>query len=572
MVLIAAMLVSLFPAILTTTTHAADSGAFGISTPSAMTEEEKQAAANNPFGAMGNSAYPLLVKSELYLTYGWEGKDANKSMNYVKSFDLTDDEGKAEFKVNNGATIGYNENHVGLYNNTYMAAAVDGFNPGSGKDEYVALLGLSTRENGRLELSLTDKQGTCVSTNYVIFERSGDSLKWLTDRELYQMNGFLSVACGDFDGDGVDSVIMYEAGAGFSQKPSLREYTVIKNGNKYEFDKDNSKLVMDPAGMYQVLFDSADYASGMTKTHAKNAPKVQMEAADTDKDGYDELVVTVSMNDTHYGEKMKHLGTQVFIYDKLSSGWTLTARFSMKSTGVATNKDYADDRYRMVWGTSTVGNVIASDDSGVITDFPEIVTVGLQDNESKDMHNINVDGNDKLVYSIIHCTDMTEAAAGTKNYKGKYEAVSYGNLNANNFTKAGFYESEDISPLLQTKCFSYKGAAEADAVFISGSVFTWESNGGDGELKHLYTTPFYDSGSKKATDGTSLTNMQVESIAAGNFDGNEDGREQIVSAYMLKQEGKNNGYSGLVTIGMYDNNWKYSNSPGGYYITRKGRA
>ena len=46
MVLIAAMLVSLFPAILTTTTHAADSGAFGISTPSAMTEEEKQAAAN----------------------------------------------------------------------------------------------------------------------------------------------------------------------------------------------------------------------------------------------------------------------------------------------------------------------------------------------------------------------------------------------------------------------------------------------------------------------------------------------------------------------------------------------
>ncbi|MDY4443853.1 MAG: hypothetical protein SPE35_06860 [Butyricicoccus sp.] len=109
-------------------------------------------------------------------------------------------------------------------------------------------------------------------------------------------------------------------------------------------------------------------------------------------------------------------------------------------------------------------------------------------------------------------------------------------------------------------------------MFISGSVFTWESKGGDGELKHLYTTPFYDSGSKKATDGTSLTNMQVESIAAGNFDGNEDGREQIVSAYMLKQEGKNNGYSGLVTIGMYDNNWKYSNSPGGYYITRKGRA
>ena len=566
MVLIAAMLVSLFPAILTTTTHAADSGAFGISTPSAMTEEEKQAAANNPFGAMGNSAYPLLVKSELYLTYGWDGYDTTNGVNYVKSHDTTNNIGLPYININKGDNrVGYNKNDVGEDDNSYMTAAVDGFNPGGGKDEYVALLGLNARDR-KLELSLTNKQGKSVS-DYVLFERSGDGLKWLTDRELYQMNGFLSVACGDFDGDGKDSIIMYEAGAGNSQIPSLRECNVTKNGSRYDIEK--GSLVMGSAGMYSVLGGDV---SDMTKTEAKNAPKVQMEAADTDKDGYDELVVTVSMNDTHYGEKMKHLGTQVFIYDKLSSGWTLTARFSMKSTGVATNKDYADDRYRMVWGTSTVGNVIASDDSGVITDFPEIVTVGLQDNESKDMHNINVDGNDKLVYSIIHCTDMTEAAAGTKNYKGKYEAVSYGNLNANNFTKSGFYESEDISPLLQTKCFSYKGAAEADAVFISGSVFTWESNGGDGELKHLYTTPFYDSGSKKATDGTSLTNMQVESIAAGNFDGNEDGREQIVSAYMLKQEGKNNGYSGLVTIGMYDNNWKYSNSPGGYYITRKGRA
>ena len=124
--------------------------------------------------------------------------------------------------------------------------------------------------------------------------------------------------------------------------------------------------------------------------------KVQMEAADTDKDGYDELVVTVSMNDTHYGEKLKHLGTQVFIFDKLSSGWTLTARFSMSKDGVSTDNSRADDRYRMVWGTSTVGNVIASDDSGVIADFPEIVTVGMQDNESKDFHNINVDGDDTL--------------------------------------------------------------------------------------------------------------------------------------------------------------------------------
>ena len=574
----AVMVMTLIPATLTTTAHAAesgDSGAFGISTPSTMTAAEQAEAANNPFGAMGkNGAFPLLVKSELYVTYGWDGNSADNGVNYVKSYDTTETRVLPQFNVNGGTNrIGYNKNDVGLYDNTYMAASVDGFNPGSGKDEYVALLGLNARSNG-LELSLTNKQGQNVS-DYVMFYRGSDNngLSWLTGCSLHQMNGFLSVACGDFDGDGVDSIIMYEVGAGNSQIPSLRECTVTKSGSSYDIEK-GTVVVGETAELPYGLFSLLGDASDMTKTEAKNAAKVQMEAADTDKDGYDELVVTVSMNDTHYGEKLKHLGTQVFIFDKLSSGWTLTARFSMKSTGVATDNSYADDRYRMVWGTSSVGNVIASDDSGGSTDFPEIVTVGLQDNESKAMHNINVDGNDKLVYSVIHCTGMTEKDAGTKNYQGKYEAVKAGNLDPNKFTIRGFYESEDISPLLQTKCFSYKGAAEADAVFISGTIFTWESDAsGSGKLKFLRDLPFYVS-DKDTCSGTKLTNQLVESVAAGNFDGNPDGREQIVSAFLLKEEGENNAYSGIVTAGWYpgSDKWIDSTNPGGLCISKMGKA
>lgn len=577
-VLIAAIVFSLIPATMITTAHAEDSGAFGISTPTEMTEEEKKASENNPFGEMGTGAFPLLVKSELYITYGWDGNDASKGVNYVKSYDTTDNSGLPNININ-GVTdqVGYNDN-VGENGNAYMAAAVDGFNPGSGKDEYVVLLGLNAR-NKRLELSITDKSGQRVSktsdgNRYIVGNRSGDNLNWLVGQKLHRLNGFLNVASGDFDGDGMDSIIMYEVGAGKSQIPSLREYTVAKSGPQLVIS--DGGLVMDSDGMYSVLGGDV---SNMTDTDAKNAPKVQMEAVDTDKDGYDELVVTISMNDTHNGNNMKHLGTQVFIYDKLSSGWTLTARFSMKNDGVATDNSYADDRYRMVWGTSTVGNVIASDDSGGSTDFPEIVTVGMQDNESTDMHNINVDGNDKLVYSVIHCTGMTESDTGMKNYQGKYEAVGHGNLAANAFTKAGFYEDEDVSPLLQTKSFSYKGAAEAEAVFISGSVYTWKDNAGNGELNLLYTAPFYNSGSKKA-DGHDLDNMQVESVAAGNFDGNEDGREQIVSAYLLKRDDdNNNGFSGLVTIGCYgdsetdeESEWQASTAPGGNYISRIGKA
>ena len=571
----AVMVMTLIPATLTTTAHAAesgDSGAFGISTPSTMTAAEQAEAANNPFGAMGkNGAFPLLVKSELYVTYGWDGNSADNGVNYVKSYDTTETRVLPQFNVNGGTNrIGYSKNGVGEDGNAYVAAAVDGFNPGSGKDEYVAMVGLNARD-GKLELSLTNKQGTSVSNN-VSFQRT--SLSWLTGCSLHQMNGFLSVACGDFDGDGKDSIIMYHVGAGNSQIPSLQEYNV---DSSLAISKGDTVIGKDSAHEYG-LFSLLGDASDMTKTEAKNAAKVQMEAADTDKDGYDELVVTVSMNDTHYGEKLKHLGTQVFIFDKLSSGWTLTARFSMKSTGVATDNSYAKERYRMVWGTSSVGNVIASDDSGGSTDFPEIVTVGLQDNESKAFHNINVDGNDMLVYSVIHCTGMTEKDAGTKNYQGKYEAVKAGNLYPNKFTIRGFYESEDVSPLLQTKCFSYKGAAEADAVLISGTIFTWgESDAsGSGELTFLRDLPFYVS-DKDTCSGTKLTNQLVESVAAGNFDGNPDGREQIVSAFLLKEEGENNAYSGIVTAGWYpgsanNDKWVDSTNPGGLCISKMGKA
>ena len=83
-VLIAAMVISLIPATLTTTAHAAGSnpsGAFGISTPTEMTSEEKQTASNNPFGAKGSYPFPLLVKSELYITYGWSGNSQENGVN-----------------------------------------------------------------------------------------------------------------------------------------------------------------------------------------------------------------------------------------------------------------------------------------------------------------------------------------------------------------------------------------------------------------------------------------------------------------------------------------------------------
>lgn len=552
---------------------AGESGAFGIPTPAEMTAKEQQESQITPFGT--KNTFPLFVKSELFASYGWDGNKSDQVRNYLKAYDRTDNSngGLPTVNLNSGDfQIGYNENG---YSNTYTATATDGIDLGSGKEDHVAVLGYNAKSRC-LELGIADRNG---SKKNIVNVAQGWTIDFLDDVEIHQMNGFLSVACGDFDGDGLDSAVVFQTGAG-TLTPNILEYKVEKDGTVHNsainaLDATNGPFYV-VNNVFKLLNSGAD--AGGAKREAKNAPKVQLEAADVDKDGYDELVATVSMNDTYKWNDLKHLGTQVFLYDKLNGAWTLSARFALKDGPASKDNSAAAQSGRMVWGTSSVGNVIASDNSGAQTDFPEIVTAGLKDGESKDFNNINVVGDDTVVYSILRCTGMKSGTQPTAdgNYQGNYEQISYGTMSPNEFTKSGFYESEDVSPLLQTKCFSYQGSARAEAVFIGGSVYQYVSNGSTGSLSHLYTFAYFNSGDK-GIGGHSITNAQVEAVAAGNFDGNEEGREQIVCAPLLKQSGANNGFCWLYMYGYYgeagSGSWQEQGKD--YYplfIDRKGRS
>ena len=557
-----------------------ETGAFGIPTPTEMSAEEQKQSEITPFGTKEGQAFPLFVKSELFASYGWDGNKSDKVRNYLKAYDRTDNSGGnlPTVNLNSGeAQIGYNENG---YSNTYTATATDGIDLGSGKEDHVAVLGYNAKSHC-LELGIADRNG---SKKNIVNVAQGWTIDFLDDVEIHQMNGFLSVACGDFDGDGLDSAVVFQTGAG-TLTPNILEYKVEKDGTVYNsainaLDATNGPFYV-VNNVFKLLNSGAD--AGGAKREAKNAPKVQLEAADVDKDGYDELVATVSMNDTYKWNDLKHLGTQVFIYDKLNGAWTLSARFALKDGLASKDNSAAAQSGRMVWGTSSVGNVIASDNSGAQTDFPEIVTAGLKDGESKDFNNINVVGDDTIVYSIIRCTGMKSGTQPTAdgNYQGSYEQISYGTVAPNEFTKSGFYESEDVSPLLQTKCFHYLDSAHAEGVFISGSVYTYNANlykeeNRVGGLTHLYTFSYFTNGDK-GIGSHAITNAQVEAVTAGNFDGNEEGREQIVCAPLLKQSGANNGFCWLYVYGYYgeagSGSWQEQGKD--YYplfIDRKGRS
>ncbi len=94
-------------------------------------------------------------------------------------------------------------------------------------------------------------------------------------------------------------------------------------------------------------------------------PVVQLTAADTDKDGYDELVITAGLNDTYGYNIVKNLGAGVPVRQ---AGGRVDADLQIRALGG--RWDCCGGRCPrrakaapLCLGRSSVGNVLASDDS-----------------------------------------------------------------------------------------------------------------------------------------------------------------------------------------------------------------
>ena len=508
-------------------------GAFGLPAATGLTEDSTEynsAVADAPFGSSGR-AVPLFVKSELMLSYSWGGAPL-----YSHTYDYNGDGSKA------GDLMGAFPNLANQYRVTfnslpasaqasYRVAATDGVNTGSGRQEHIAMIGLSA---AGIELSLRDRNNNAVHTSTV----SSGNRSWI-NRLAFELGGFAAIACGDFDGDGVDSVVVYVPPTQGNGDAKLMEYTISGEGSSLTLTEG-----VEIGNVYELLG-----VSTLIADHIQNVPVVQLTAADTDKDGYDELVITAGLNDTNGYILVQNLGTQVFLYDRLEDGWKQTFKYAPSAgneTVAVGDVSAASKKHRYVWGSSSVGNVLASDDSSNGTDFPEIVTAGMIDYSGN--HNISIN-NKTCGFSMVRCVGMTEAWAGVqKNFKGNYEFLHRQTHTTNTLTTHGLYSGDEVLSPLIVKCFRYQGGAQPDAVFFSGSVYAWEDNDGSGTLAHKYTHGAFNH-TDKYIGSTKITNKQVQAVAVGNFDGNGEGREQVVFASLVKQSGTGNHYSTLYTIG-----------------------
>ena len=507
-------------------------GAFGLPAATGLTADSTEynsAVADAPFGSSGR-AVPLFVKSELMLSYSWGGAPL-----YSHTYDYNGDGSEAGDLM--GAFLNLANRYRVTFNSltvpdqaSYRVAATDGVNTGSGRQEHIAMIGLSA---AGIELSLRDRNNKAVHTRTV----SSGNRSWI-NRLAFELGGFAAIACGDFDGDGVDSVVVYVPPTKGNGDAKLMEYTI---------SGEESRLTLTESGEIGNVYELLGVRT-LIADHIQNVPVVQLTAADTDKDGYDELVITAGLNDTYGYDIVQTLGTQVFLYDRLEDGWKQTFKYAPsagKETVAVGDVSAASKLHRYVWGSSSVGNVLVSDDSSTGTDFPEIVTAGMIDYTGT--HNITIN-NKTCGFSMVRCVGMTEAWAGVqKNFQGTYEFLHRQTHITNKLTTHGLYSGDEVLSPLIVKCFRYQGGAQADAVFFSGSVYAWEDNSGSGSLAHKYTHGAFTQ-TDKYIGSTKITNKQVQAVAVGNFDGNGEGREQVVFASLVKQSGTGNHYSTLYTI------------------------
>ena len=509
-------------------------GAFGLPAATGLTAgstEYNSAVADAPFGSSGR-AVPLFVKSELMLSYSWGGAPL-----YSHTYDYNGDGSEA------GNLMGAFPNLANQYRVTfnsltvsnskqasYRVAATDGVNTGSGRQEHIAMIGLSA---AGIELSLRDRNNNAVHTSTV----SSGNRSWI-NRLAFELGGFAAIACGDFDGDGVDSVVVYVPPTQGNGDAKLMEYTISGKGSGLTLTEG-----VEIGNVYELLG-----VNTLIADHIQNVPVVQLTAADTDKDGYDELVITAGLNDTNGYILVQNLGTQVFLYDRLEDGWKQTFKYAPSAgneTVAVGDVSAASKKHRYVWGSSSVGNVLASDDSSNGTDFPEIVTAGMIDYTGT--HNITIN-NRNFGFSMVRCVGMTEVWTGVqKNFQGEYKFLHRQTDATNKLTTHGLYSGDEVLSPLIVKCFRYQGGAQPDAVFFSGSVYAWDDNSGSGSLAHKYTHGAFTQ-TDKYIGSTKITNKQVQAVAVGNFDGNGEGREQVVFASLVKQSGTGNHYSTLYTI------------------------
>ena len=497
LLLICSMLAGLLPQIVLPQAAAADTAAardgFGLPTEEKTGITDTATLRNNPYGTLG--WVPLFQNHELVVA----GVDSDEFQ--------TTYEGAANGKGSKMSTFRWsNSTDVG---NAERIATV-AFDPnGTGKDEYIANL-VFDKSSERLRLYVTNKDRRVSD---VVQIGDGNDSEYIKKLKFYQTRAMLSLAAGDFDGDGKDTLMIYTPGNNkdTATVDSIKEYTfsgstltdkgrVINLGDVIDGGRDALKAML--------------YHDGNGNNELRAHLSVDMEVGDVDMDGIDELAMTVNVNDlkeTSYDGHTELEKSYLTVYDyNDKSSWTQKLNKKLLNSN-----DGASGRAR--FAGVTIGYV-SDAPSGSMP--PEVVAVGYYD-KNGNYKDCDFDKSKLLAYSYQYSTSnnsWTEKCKAT-------EVVT------NGFTNTGT-KGDDVQNPIAVAAVAADGVNSQEYLFISGSMYKVDPANG----KQMSILEGSDKGHDRWLGGRLINNSGILDYAVGNFNGNKQGMEQVYYVEYRKQE------------------------------------
>lgn len=536
----------------------------------------------NPYGYDVDHPFAMVEQNELIYFETYTGRTTGKiadvgTANSLQSF-ISNSNTASDSSLPNVDISAFS-------NYAYMQAVA--FDPyGTGRRDHIVYVGLN-RGDRKVYAHVYD----AVNNRFVGSQVVGE-MEWIYDNkgnlvvENYYSNNLITVAAGDFDNDGKDTIIVYVPNSSTSIGKIFDVNNSERNNNLgcfiKEYSFDNGTLTMrsntENSQGYNEIGDRLLHDEYIKRYHTQNGGGtldyirssdseynhirklyVRMRVGDFNGDGIDDLaVLSLPIRELAREENLGYLTPQL----KIKYG-TRTGYNSNLSDSIVDQR--ADEVYNIMdktqpdsngkYSATTIDAVSLVSGDFNNDGYEDLAVVGVEKSGTVDPNNsisaiiggLILQNEEKFAYSVLlnnHNKGFVQGAVKT--------------MNSNKWTQ----ESCDDKIVLYTtaEAVAFDGSAVADYLFLNGSIYTYSATAGQFDA---VSSRGYSVSGFQFTDGLGGKEELFRSVAVGNFDGNTAGREQIV--FIASCRDKDDVYSfkkGMITGVYSDSNDDYGTATG----------
>ncbi len=442
-----------------------------------------------PYGTKMNQQFLLSEQNELLLQTSHDTNNGNNNSNNQWNYYDTIENGNFSF--------GDTSQSFGSELDSLSFPEAIAYDPtGSGRKDHIAYIGFDGTSK-TISMYVVNTTNNSVSETKQLADA-----KWLynTSPAQYQAMNFFSITAGDYDNDGQESVVVYLCGD--SDNISVSEMIWKDDVSEKPYLQTQIPIKSPLHPYYRTLSlyesESQNYKLGVSLT-----------TGDINGDGVDDLAAVSYCNnigDSVYKDNNaeNHQLLKPYLWFGYGSEGATLDELSESGLYIR-DRDTADTPYEP--------SISAGDVDGDGKD--EIVMAG---------HTCDISKSDS--YSVSSSETMIRWY-GDGDQSNPINIEGFDKIDANKLSKqSGGNNGDASSAPVVTACVAINGQNAAEYAFINGILYTLDSN--LNKVTEEEQLSYLDNITGVWANLISGYNrMMIQSVAVGNFDGNDAGREQI---------------------------------------------